>query len=404
MMLNRAFMRNVFQGAGVYILNILLFVSIAIDQSHGQSPEGFNYQAVARDMEGKVLQDTDVSFRISLLRHNMTGNAVYSEVHNTRTSDFGIVNLVIGKGSFVTSNFKAIDWSDQPLYLKVEMDAEGGTNYELMGITQLLSVPFAMYAEKSGDGITTTDQVISGEKTFTSPIRGNIRGGVVLNANSPSVAGALRWTGTDFQGFTGEKWISLTAGGGAVVEDDTTVWTCGDILVDPRDGNEYRTVLIGNQCWTQDNLRYDSGEGCFAGTGSYAPELAGRYYTWAGALDIDTQYDHEEYISKDTYIQGACPSGWHVASHQEYIEMESMDGMNGLALLEGGSSGFEARLAGDRLIDGTYSNSGVAAVFWTATQEDAENAWKRILFDGEEGIGVFIFEKGTGFSVRCIKD
>jgi uncharacterized protein (TIGR02145 family) len=390
---------NIRIAKGYLVFICMVLASILLK---AQAPVGFNYQAVVRDNTGATINGKEVTFRVTLLEGGFSGDKVYSEIHETTTSDLGLVNFVVGKGSYVSSNFEDIEWTAK-VYIQVELDLDGSGQFELMGITQLMSVPYAMYSSKSGDGLTKEDQIIQGKKTFTSNIKGTLDGGVILSGTVPSVPGAMRWNGKDFQGYDGEKWISLTAGGGNV-ESDTSSWSCGDTLIDIRNGEKYRTVLIANQCWMQDNLNYELPIGSFEGIGEYAPENVGLYYNWAGLMGIDSSYNHKEYGSRATFVRGVCPQGWHLPSHEEFIELEANESITGTSLIEGGGSGFEAKLAGDRLPDGTFSNDGLAAVFWTSSEWDPESAWKRIIFEGEEGIGIFVFEKTYGFSVRCIKD
>lgn len=385
---------------GKYLFVLLIFLSVAVC---AQSPHGFKYQAMPSTLDGQPLINKEISFKISIIQSNIDNDPVYTEIHHSKSNNVGIVNFVIGKGTFVTSEFSKINWSEGPFYIKVEFDPKGGTDYINMGVSEILSVPFAMYAEKSGDGITDGEQVIKGKKTFTSPVNARLNGTVILNNNAPEIEGALRWNGGDFQGFNGENWISLTTGGGTV-DIDSISWVCGDFLIDTRDDHTYKTVLIGEQCWMQENLIFDSGPGSFAGTGEYAPKIAGRYYNWASALNVDQKYNSESYNAETSKIRGVCPSGWHLPSHEEFEILESQPEITGLTLQEGGGSGFEAKLFGDRLVDGSFDNVGVAALFWSSSEFDNENAWKRILFDGEEEVGVFKFEKSYGFSIRCVKD
>ncbi len=380
------------------IFYILLFLNTLLS---AQVPHGFNYQAVARNTDGTLLANKDISFRISLLHGKIDGSSVYSEVHKITTNKMGMVSLKIGEGSFPTSNFDDIDWGSGKFFIKVEMDAQGGTDYMYMGTSQLLSVPYAMYAEKSSNGISKGAQNISGEKTFMDPIKGNLVGAVTLNSNAPPVAGSIRWTGEDFEGYNGDSWISLTAGGGA---SHTDSWQCGDPLVDTRDGQAYGTALIGNQCWMTDNLNFDTGAGSYAGEGAYAPEMAGRYYNWAAAMGIDQAFNNTAYKGSDEEVQGVCPNGWHLPSHNEWIILEDMAGGDGI-LLEGTEGlGFDMLFTGDRLTDGVFANSGTAAIYWTATQETETDAWKRIIFINESFIDRIIIGKEFGFSVRCVKD
>jgi hypothetical protein len=116
-----------------------------------QAPQSFNYQAVARDASGAVLSNQAVSFRISLLQGSATGTNVYSETHPITTNQFGLVNFAIGGGTIVSGSFANINWAQGPYFAQVELDATGGSTYVIMNTTQLLSVPYAQYAEKSGN-------------------------------------------------------------------------------------------------------------------------------------------------------------------------------------------------------------------------------------------------------------
>ena len=122
-------------------------------QAIAQVPEIMKYQAVIRDNAGNVLNNQLISFRISILQTSSTGTSVYSETHQITTNDFGMANLNIGNGSIVSGDFTSIAWSADLHFLKVEMDPARGTTYQLMGTSQLLSVPYAIYA-KTADNIT----------------------------------------------------------------------------------------------------------------------------------------------------------------------------------------------------------------------------------------------------------
>ena len=101
-----------------------------------QTPQAFNYQAVARDNNGNVLTNQKVSFRISLLQGSTTGSEIYCETHIDSTNQFGLVNLKIGNGTVLTGDFSTIDWSTGGYFLMVEMDETGGTSYQEMGTTR----------------------------------------------------------------------------------------------------------------------------------------------------------------------------------------------------------------------------------------------------------------------------
>src|SRR5690606_9188794 len=72
------------------------------------------------------------------------------ETHNASTNANGLLSLVIGAGTVQSGTFSSIDWGNGPYFIKTETDISGGTNYTLTGTQQLMSVPYALYAEKAG--------------------------------------------------------------------------------------------------------------------------------------------------------------------------------------------------------------------------------------------------------------
>jgi hypothetical protein len=136
-----------------------LLISIAI---FAQSPQAFKYQAVVRDNAGNVVVNKLISIKSSILIDSLNGNSVYSETHSLATNDFGIVNLSIGKGTVLIGNFNTISWGGHNYFIKTEVDFNGGSNYQYLGTSQLLSVPYALYAEKSGtSGADNDNQTLS---------------------------------------------------------------------------------------------------------------------------------------------------------------------------------------------------------------------------------------------------
>lgn len=115
-----------------------------------QAPQGFNYQAVVRNAAGTTITNQQVTLRLSLLQGGPTGLTNYVETQIINTNDYGLVSLVIGQGTVVTGTFSAINWSNSPYFLKVEIEPVIGTGFIEMSTTQLLSVPYALYAETAG--------------------------------------------------------------------------------------------------------------------------------------------------------------------------------------------------------------------------------------------------------------
>ncbi|MFN8283258.1 MAG: hypothetical protein U0U67_08600 [Chitinophagales bacterium] len=120
-------------------------------------PEAIKYQAVARDNSGNVLSNKNIGIRLSILKGNISGIAVYVETHNTTTNGLGLINLEIGKGTAVSGTMSAINWGNDSYFIKIEMDETGGSNYTLVGTSQLVSVPYALYAKEAENGTQWSD-------------------------------------------------------------------------------------------------------------------------------------------------------------------------------------------------------------------------------------------------------
>src|SRR5437899_1521890 len=129
-------MKNVLLAA---LITAVLFVS-------GQVPQAINYQAIARDGSGNPLPSRVISIRITIEEGINPGFPVYRESHAAVTNQFGLFTLKIGLGSSIMGSFPAIDWATGNKYIIVEFDANGGNNYTNLGTTQLISVPYALYA------------------------------------------------------------------------------------------------------------------------------------------------------------------------------------------------------------------------------------------------------------------
>ncbi len=135
--------------AYIYPFFILFFLFTAIP-SWGQVPHSIPYQAAARNSSGEVLVSTNISVRFSIRDSIATGTIQYRETHNVTTTHKGMFAVNVGQGTVVAGTFANINWGANYKFLQVEIDPTGGSSYIDMGTQQLLSVPYALYAEKSG--------------------------------------------------------------------------------------------------------------------------------------------------------------------------------------------------------------------------------------------------------------
>lgn len=128
--------------------NILFIVALMLFATEvmAQVPQGFNFQAVARNAEGELITSANLGVRISIVKGTESGEVVYTETQIPSTNEAGMFQLVIGEGTS-ENNFVGIDWSADNYFVKLEIDPAGGTEYEELGTTRLLSVPYALLAQ-----------------------------------------------------------------------------------------------------------------------------------------------------------------------------------------------------------------------------------------------------------------
>jgi hypothetical protein len=133
------------------LLSLVAIATISLS-SFGQAPEGFKYQAVVRDAGNLILNNQAVGMQMTIQQGSIGGTTVYQETFSLTTNGYGLVNLEIGSGTVVSGTFATIDWSAGPYFIETAVDVTGGTSYAVMGTSQLMSVPYALYAKTSGNG------------------------------------------------------------------------------------------------------------------------------------------------------------------------------------------------------------------------------------------------------------
>ena len=186
-------------------LAVLLLITVysTLFTAYAQVPQAFNYQAVARDASGNPIASHAVGIEIYIRQTSATGTVVYIETFTTTTNQFGLFTLQIGMGTQVVGTFNTINWSTGSYWLQVQMDPTGGTLYVDMGTTQLLSVPFAMYANNAGTSGATGPQGPTGNDGATGP-QGPIGNNGIDGATGPQgIQGITGPTGS--QGATGSS-------------------------------------------------------------------------------------------------------------------------------------------------------------------------------------------------------
>ncbi|MDX9905018.1 MAG: hypothetical protein RBS55_00375 [Bacteroidales bacterium] len=133
----------------VLIMIFILSVSSLLNTINAQVPQKMSYQAVVRDENGGLIKSNMVGVRVQIIQGSELGGSVFVEFHQALTNANGLVTLKIGDGTVVYGEFSEIDWSDGPYFIKTETDPTGGTNYTIAGTSELMSVPYALFAGSS---------------------------------------------------------------------------------------------------------------------------------------------------------------------------------------------------------------------------------------------------------------
>jgi len=134
-------------------LILLLFPTFFFTQllfSQDAPPQAVCYQAVATDSDGRELMGANLTIRASILAGSAVGTVIYQETHQVETDNFGLFNINIGEGTITGGNpFAEINWGGSTYFLRMEMDPVAGNNFVDLGTSQILSVPYALYAGRS---------------------------------------------------------------------------------------------------------------------------------------------------------------------------------------------------------------------------------------------------------------
>ena len=182
-------------------ISTLLIVVFGFTTLFAQAPQRLSYQAVVRDASDKLIANKNVSMRISILQGNANGSLIYSEAQTVASNINGLVTLQIGGGNVLSGAFSSINWSSGNYFVKTETDPNGGSNYSIAGTSQLLSVPYALYANASGSGGGTTY---------------NAGNGININGNTISATDNSATNEIQNLSISGNT-VSLSNGGGSVV-------------------------------------------------------------------------------------------------------------------------------------------------------------------------------------------
>ena len=386
------------------LFTLLAFITtIAIS---AQAPQGFSYQATVRNSSGDLIANQNVYFKFNVMLNSSTSVPVFSETHYVPTDDLGQVNLTIGQGTATTGTFSTINWGTGNYYLGIELNT--GNGYVAMGTTQLLSVPYALYANSAGNS-----QVATPNLAAVLAVNNDAKNTTISNLSNPiniqdmatkgyvDVELETQLSNLKSQIAALQNTIGITIGKQVWMNKnlEVTTYSDGTPIPEVTDPNAWAGLTTGAWCYYNNDA---------ANGATY-----GKLYNWYAVAGI---HDNDP----NTPNKKLAPQGWHIPSDAEYTTLTTFLGGESVAsgkMKETGtihwkspntyatnSSGFTGLPAGCRYFNGEYNLFGIGGFFWSSTENGITIAWCIHIDNVNVPAYRIDNDKLAGFSVRCLRD
>ena len=308
----------------------LLLLAFALGIS-AQAPQSIPYQAVVRNSDGTVMAEAAMTIIFKIHDATAAGTVVYEDNHTANTNSQGLISLNVGNGSVVSGTFSGINWGAGSKFLHVLMNA--GSGVVDLGTQQMLSVPYALYAEKAN---TTNVSVSAVGDTLYLGNGSFILVPGISNSNAQVESGLG---------------ASLLPGVTQCAEQTVSASGCDDIATLDYQGYTYELVEIAGQCWFKENLRatsfndgspitYVASNGSASCNGPWGEVIASNPQAYYGYYDNDLQKQAlygNIYNSSCLINENICPLGWHVPSmcdfhylsHKQGVSIDEINSLQG---------------------------------------------------------------------------
>jgi hypothetical protein len=379
------------------VILVLVFV-VFINELNAQSPDKMSYQAVVRDASNNLVSSSNVGLRISIIQGTPDGAAVFTEEHNVQTNANGLISLEIGSGTNQQGNILSIDWGNGPFYIMTESDPTGGMNYSIIGTTQLLSVPYALFSNRVPVSVSAIgDTLMIGGQTIIIPgiSAANNNGGGSGGGGGSDTTGIYP-NGTvhcDFgptevveviNPITGKTWMDRNLAASRVAISVVDTFSYGGYFQWGRraDGHQCRNSSVTSQI----SSTYNPPHGDFI----FSPQMP----------EIWMEGQNDSLWQGQNGINNPCPIGFRVPTETEFFA-ERQTWSSSMSPADGAfASPLKFTVGGLRSGSAFFERSS-AATYWTSTVSGSDV--KYFIF----GFAYAAFNDANrmyGMTVRCIKD
>ena len=376
-------------------LILAVFCLIISAMTFAQVPQKMSYQAVVRGSDNNLVINSEVSIRISILQGSADGDAIYTETHSATTNANGLLTIEIGNGTS-NNDFSAINWANGPYFVKTETDVNGGNDYDIIGVSQLLSVPYAMYAQTAGNVPDVSGFLTEETQTLADVVSvGNSANAQLKDVTDPTdnqdaatkkyvddVIAELQATIvhlSEVVRFGGHDFVDLGLPSG-------TLWaTCNVGAINPEDYGDY---FAWGETTTKETYNWSTYRYCNGSNRTMTKYCSNSSYGYNGFTDTLTTLE-----ASDDAATANWGSAWRMPTKEEFEELNNnctitwttLNGVNGHLLTGTNGNSIFLPAAGGRH-DNSIDNAGSHGDYWSSSLHVGPDGWDFDLHPDNYGI------------------
>jgi uncharacterized protein (TIGR02145 family) len=343
---------------------------------YSQTPYSIPYQAIIRNAFGNIISSQPVKLRFSIHDSIASGSIVFSETHTLSTNGQGLVNINIGQGSVQTGAFVSINWGKNAKFIQIELDAQNNNTFIDLGTTQLMSVPYALYANNGIKNGNTKGQIMYWNDSTWVLLSPGTQGQVLTFCDGLPYWGDC--PNSTSMTYCNKVWSTLNL--------NVTKYRNGDEIPQVTDPTEWANLTTGAWCWYNND--------------SLLGIKYGRIYNWYAVNDQ----------------RGLAPDGWHIPDISEWNDLFNCIGnwrtMFDIDYWNGGGnsvpdflnnfSKFSGRPGGLKV--GDFINEYQIGCWWSASLWPTDTSYIQgsVLFNS--GYYFNQMQPNIGAYIRCVKN